>query len=374
MKFSDIISHENTKEQLVALVDSGRVPHALLLHGRAGIGKLQMARAFISYLHCTNRKNGDSCGVCPACRQQASFNHIDTHFSFPVYKPKGWTRNPVSDDFIEQWRAFLTNHRYAEIEKWIELLDCGGSQPQFYVDESMGLIKKLNFTAHASKYKTVLMWLPERMNEATANKLLKIVEEPHEDTIFVLVSNEPDKILPTIFSRLRRIEMRRLPESVISSVLQEQYNIDPTSADFAAHLAEGSLPKAIQALSSNENDRTNLDLFIRLMRLAYQRKILDLRKWSLEAAGLGREELAAFLTYCERLLGENFILNLNRPDLIYMTGDEYNFSKNFARFINERNVEKLRKLFIDARNDVLGNGNAKIIMFDVAVKTILLLK
>lgn len=373
MRFSDIIYHDNIKSHLVDLADGNRIPHALLLHGKPGIGKLMMGRAFISYIHCQNRQNGDSCGECPACRQQQTFNHIDTFFSYPVNKSKvKSSRGAISEDYGDEWKKFLSENPFAETEKWNELL--GGAQTQYYVDESQSLIKKLNFASHASRYKTVLMWLPEKMNEETANKLLKIIEEPYEDTIFILVSNEPEKILPTIYSRLQRLEMKRIPDQIIAKELCNRYNIDEDAAKTAARLSEGSFANALASLSSNEVDRQFLDMFISLMRLAYQRKIIDLRKWSAEAATLGRESLISFMSYCETFIGQNFIYNLADQNFVYMTSEELNFSRNFARFITEKNIEKLRKLFIDARNDISANGNAKIILFDIAIKVILLLK
>ncbi len=372
MKFSDIPAHENIKERLRALVDSDRIPHALLLAGTPGIGKFAMARALAQYIHCENRVNGDSCGVCPACIQHQSFNHIDTYFSFPVLK--GGKSTAVSDDYISEWREFLTDNRFMNFENWLALLNNPNGQPKMYVEESSELIRKLNFTSHSAKYKIILMWLPERMNAECANKLLKLIEEPHHDTLFIMVSNSPEEILPTIFSRTQMIEMRRLSDEVIAGYLMENYSIGERDAAAIAHLAEGSILNAEKQLSMNDEQRRYLDLFMQLMRLAYQRKVADLRKWSVEVAGLGREQEMRFMEYCSRLIRENFIYNLHVGDLVYLNNDEFNFSKKFAPFINERNVLKLDKAINDAMTDIAGNGNAKIILFDLAVKVILLLK
>lgn len=372
MKFSDIPAHENIKERLRALVDADRIPHALLLGGTPGIGKFALARALAQYIHCENRQDGDSCGVCPSCLQHQSFNHIDTHFAFPVLKIK--SRPTVSDDYIAEWREFLTANRFMNFDNWLTLLNNPNGQPQMYVEESGELIRKLNFTSHSAKYKIILMWLPERMNQECANKLLKLIEEPYSDTLFIMVSNAPDQILPTIYSRTQLIEMRRLPDSVIARYLTDKFSIEPLDANAIAHLAEGSFLNAEKQITLNSEQHRYLDLFMQLMRLAYQRKIGDLKQWSADVAALGREQEVRFLTYCERLIRENFIYNLHVGDLVYLNSEEYRFSQNFARFINERNVLKLSNTINEAIADISGNANAKIVLFDLAVKVILLLK
>lgn len=374
MKFSDIPAHDEVKRQLTAMVDNNRIPHALLLEGKSGIGKMMLARALAQYIHCTDRHGGDSCGVCPSCLQHKSFNHIDTHFSFPVIKLKNRSGGVVSDDWIEQWRQLLNDSPYMDMNVWVEMLGNANAQPQIFVDESGALIRKLNFTSHAARFKIVLMWLPERMNEPCANKLLKLLEEPHDDTLFILVSNEPAKILPTIYSRLRRIEVKRLPDDVVAGYLTERYGVDGNAAQGIARLAEGSILEALKRLSASDESRQFLDMFMSLMRLAYQKKVGVLRKWSNDAADFGREKCCRFLEYCERLTGENYIYNLRDSRLVFLDNEESRFSANFARFINERNVEKLRRLFIEGRRDIAGNANAKIVLFDIAVSIILCLK
>ncbi|MBD5209784.1 MAG: DNA polymerase III subunit delta [Bacteroidales bacterium] len=374
MKFSDIPAHDEVKRQLVAMVDNNRMPHALLLEGKSGIGKMMLARALAQYIHCTDRHDGDSCGVCPACLQHQSFNHIDTHYAYPVIKLKNRTGAAISDDWAEQWRQFLTDSPYMDMNTWVELLGNANAQPQIFVDESTALLHKLNFTSHAARFKVVLMWLPERMNEACANKLLKLLEEPHDDTLFILVSNEPARILPTIYSRLQRVEVKRLDDATVAAYLEERYGVDPDAADGISHLAEGSILEAMSRFSASDESKQFLDMFMSLMRLAYQKKVGALRRWSVDVADFGREKCCRFLEYCERLTGENYIYNLRDSRLVRLDNEESRFSANFARFINERNVERIRSLFIDARRDIAGNANAKIVLFDIAVSIILCLK
>lgn len=374
MKFCDIHGHDDVKRQLAEMVDNNRIPHALLLEGKSGIGKMMLARALAQYIHCPNRRNGDSCGVCPSCLQHQSFNHIDTHYSFPVIKIKGRSGGVISDDWIDQWRQFISDSPYMDMNLWVEMLGNVNAQPQIFVDESGALIRKLNLTSHASRFKVVLMWLPERMNEPCANKLLKLLEEPHDDTLFILVSNEPAKILPTIYSRLRRVEVKRPADGEVARYLVERYGVGDEAAQGIARLAEGSILEAVRRLSTSDESRQFLEMYMSLMRLAYQKKVGALRKWSNDAADFGREKCCRFMEYCERFTGENYIYNLRDARLVLIDHEESRFSANFARFINERNVEKLRALFIDARRDIAGNANARIVLFDVAVSIIICLK
>jgi DNA polymerase-3 subunit delta' len=372
MRFIDIPGHEDIKARLRSLVDTEKVPHALLLEGTPGLGKFSLARAFAQYLHCENRINGDSCGRCPSCLQHQSFNHIDTIFSFPIIKKD--SKPTISDDFISEFREFLTKSPFMDFEKWLLSLNNINAQPKLFVDEANELIRKLSFTTHSAKYKVVLLWLPERMNEECANKLLKLIEEPYEDTIFVMVSNNARLILPTIYSRTQRITVKRYSDNELAQYLKSTYSIDDSNALTIARIAEGNIIKAQNLVSISKESKKFLELFISLMRLAYQRKIKDLRAWSVDVAGLGREKEMQFLSYCHRLIRENFILNLSISKLNFLNPEEANFSSRFSPFINERNVLKLSAMLDCAYNDIASNANGKIVFFDLAIKTILLLK
>lgn len=373
MKFSDVISHDATKKRLQQFVDNGRIPHAILIEGQPGIGKFMLARAFAQYVHCENRQNGDSCGQCPSCIQHQTFNHIDTHFIFPVVK-RGNGKSSISDDFITEWREYLTESPYMDFDKWLLALNNINAKPHIFVEESADIIRKLNFTAHKAKYKIVLLWLPERMVNECSNKLLKLIEEPFNDTLFVMVSNDSKQILPTIYSRTQRLELLRLGDEPIANYLSQKHAINIDDALSIAHLAEGNINKAERELNLSKDNNKFFDLFVELMRLAYQRKIIDLKRWSNDIASLGREQSMQFLEYCQRLIRENFVYNINIRELNYLNQKEAQFSVNFARFITERNVEKLVEVMNKAQSDIMGNANAKIVFFDLSVKIILLLK
>ncbi len=373
MRFADIPWHDDAKARLRQMIQTDRLPHALLISGPEGIGKMMIARAAAQFIHCENpTPDGDSCGQCPACLQHSTLNHIDTHYIFPLVKGK--SSSPLSDDYMVEWRKFLAEKPYMDFSSWMSELDSPNSQPMIFVGESDALVHKLSFTAHKARYKVVILWLPERLMEQTANKLLKLIEEPHEDVKFILVSNNPKGILPTIYSRTQRLELKRLPDAVIARRLGEDFGMSEEDANALAHMAEGSMNRALAAVGMSKENKQFLDLFIRLMRESYQRHIRELKDWTTEVAAMGREQELRFIAYCARLIRENFIYNLASPQLNYLNTEEAQFSRNFARFINERNVQQIIAELDQTAVDIAGNANAKIVFFDFAVRMILLLK
>ena len=247
MKFADIPAHETVKNRLRALVDCDRMPHALLLEGPAGVGKFALARALAQYIHCEHRTpDGDSCGVCPSCRQHATFNHADLVFSFPVLKAV--SDLGLSDDVLPQWRDFLTRNPFMNFGEWLKELDNHNGQPLIYSSESGNIMRKFATKSYSTKYKILLMWLPERMQPDCANKLLKMIEEPADDSLLVFVSNNSSEILPTIYSRLQRIEVKRLPDAVVADYMQRHHRLGSEDAAVVAHLAEGSILQAEKLL------------------------------------------------------------------------------------------------------------------------------
>ena len=373
MKFADVPGHDDVKRRLREMADSGHIPHALLLEGPAGTGKFMLARAFAQYVHCTNRTpEGDSCGVCPSCRQHETFNHIDTVFSFPVIKRKSGGAT-LSDDYIEEFREFMSKYPFMDFEQWLLALDNINAQPMMYVEEGAELVRRLTYMARRSDFKIVLMWLPERLKEETANKLLKLIEEPFGDTIFVMVSDMPRAILPTIYSRTQRVEVRRYEVAELTAILRGM-GCDERLAYDLARVSEGNVNTALRLSELSEERAQQFTLFATLMRMAYQRKVLELRKWSEEVAKLGRETSMQFIDYSTRLIRESFLTHLHMPELLTLDSRETEFVARFCPFINEKNVEDLSRLFDDARRDIAANGNAKIVFFDLAVRVIMLIR
>ena len=369
MFFRDIIGQEEAKKRMVQEVAEGRVAHARLLCGAEGCGQLALAIAYARYLCCTNRQENDACGTCPSCVKFNKLVHPDLHFVFPVKSSSN-----VSDDFIREWRELLLQNPYMTFPQWMEAMGVENQQPLIGVKESDEITRKLNLKSSSGGYKIMIIWLPEKMNVQSANKLLKLLEEPPRQTLFLMVSEQPDALLATIQSRTQRMELRKLSENIIAQTLQDNYGLQPTDAANVAHLADGSMQKALETIHISEDNRVFFDLFVSLMRLSYQRKLREMKQWSEQVAALGRERQKNLLDYCQRLLRENFVYNFRCPQLVYMNSEEQAFSTRFAPYINERNVIGIMDELALAQQHIEQNVNAKMVFFDFALKMIMLLK
>ena len=377
MYFRDVIGQQDVIERLVKDAQAGTVPHALLFCGPEGVGKLQTAIAFARYLLCRDKGTGaDSCGTCPACVKMDKLVHPDLHFVFPVInKSKTSERSTISDEEIAPWRETVLDKQYFSFEEWLSAIDADNKQASIFVTESESIISKLSLKSVEGGYKIMIIWHAEKMNQQCANSLLKLLEEPPAGTIFILTTDTPEMMLETILSRTQRIDFRRIPEQEIAKRLQGPgYQIDYDTAQKIAHLSGGSWLKAVSALRVNTESEEFFDYFTGLMRLAYGRKLKELKQWSENIAGGGREWQKRFLAYCQRMIRENFICNFHNPDLNYMTEQERQFSVKFAPYVNENNIIGLMEVLSDAQRDIEQNVNSKMVFFDLSLKTIMLMK
>ena len=372
MKFNDIIGNQEAIDRLRRMVDNDKIPHALLLMGDSCIPKLALAQAFAQYIHCENRTNGDACGCCPSCLQHQSYNHVDTYFSYPIFKKS--SPNTYCSDYAKEWKTFLSESQVENYERWLSIIKNENGQPRIYTEESNIIIHKMSMSSYSSRYKIHIMWLPEKMQPQCANALLKIIEEPYPDSLFILVSNNYQEVLPTIFSRTQRIELRKPSTDAIARYLEQKYNIDHREALSYAGPADGNILLAEQGLESGSENREFHERFTQLMRLSYSVDLKGLRDWSVAISDMKREKSCRFLTYASRMIRENFIYNIHNPQLNYLTREEEQFSTRFAPFINEINVQGFINELQLAERDIRGNGNAKIVLFDMALKMTILIK
>lgn len=372
MFFKDVIGQEETKQRLIAGAKEGRIPHAQLICGPEGIGKLPLAIAYARYICCEDRNGDDACGKCPGCVKFNKLVHPDLHFVFPIIKKKAG-KDTVCDDFISVWRNFVLQSPYFNLNHWLKEMGAENQQAQIFVKESDEILRKLSLKSSQGGYKIMIIWLPEKMNVECSNKLLKLLEEPPAMTLFLLVSEEPDALLQTIQSRTQRINVHGIDEKDISGVLQSKYGLQPQDADDIAHRSEGNFLKALETIHLSEENKLFFDLFVNLMRLSYQRKIREMKQWSETVAAMGRERQKNFLAYCQRMIRENFVYNFHRKELVYMSAEEQNFSTRFAPFVNERNVMGIMEELSEAQKHIEQNVNAKMVFFDFSLKMIVLL-
>lgn len=372
MKFSDIPGHEELKANLRELVDSGRVPHAMMFSGPAGSGKMMLARTFVQYLHCESPVNGEPCGHCRSCRLHAELSHPDLHFVYPIVKSEKLKRR-VSADMAEEWRRMLRDYPMMSEEKWLEVIEAGNSRPAIYVNEAEDIVIADSYPPYASKYKVFLVWLPERMRIEAANKLLKVLEEPSGDTIFILVSNNDLQVLPTIFSRTQRFHTGRLSEQEIEAYLNVKYKFPAEQAMRYAKLCNGSLILADEYGSHTGENEQFLEVYRDVMRAAYGKRVAKLRQLATQISEFGREKVIRFLEYMSRMIRENFIYNMKMPSIQSLTPEEESFSTKFSPFVNHANVEDFASETDKAIRDVERNGNPKLVLFDYFILCIILL-
>ena len=379
MRFADIIGQEDLKRHLAQSVDAGRVSHAQLFTGLSGSGALALAVAYVQYLCCRHRRDGDSCGECPDCKQIASLAHPDLHLVFPVNK-QGKKSGEVmrSDEFLPLFRT-LFDERGGSVspQDWYDRLDLGKTlKGMIAAREADEIIRKLSFKSFEADYKTMLVWLPEAMNEEAANKILKILEEPWERTLFILVSEQPDRLVPTIISRTQEVCVPRIAPDVLARVAAERGVSDPLQARNMARLAGGDLLE-LNHLVAGESDalrKENFDLFCGLMRLSYNDKHLELVSWAEDAAQLSREQQRAFLRDAARLLRESYMLHAGIREISYLWGEELAFCSKFAPFVGSQNIEPLIAEIESASAQIAQNGNPTIVFTHFALSVSKMIK
>ncbi len=384
MQFSQIIGQQDIKNRFIRSVTEQRIPHAQLILGPQGVGKLGLAIAYAQYICCENKSATDSCGVCPSCVKYSKLAHPDLHFVFPVIKPASKT-TVVCDDFISDFRAMILKNPYFGLNEWYAEISDDAKQGLIYSNESEEILRKLSLKTYESEYKIMIIWLPEKMHNTCANKLLKILEEPPEKTVFLMVSNEPDQIITTILSRTQHIHVPRLTEKDIAQTLvkDDELEISELDAMNIARISNGSYLNALAVLNEGDENKINFERFVTIMRLAWMvgnkkdhASLKTLRKWAddMSPASVGRERQKNFLVYAQRMTRENFIRNIQQPELNYQTAFESEFSNRFSPFINERNVEDIMNEFALAEKHIEQNVNAKMVFFDLVLKIIMLLK
>jgi DNA polymerase-3 subunit delta' len=312
MKLAEAISQESAKEVLRSFVEADRLPHAMLLLGPEGSGKLALALAFAQYVNCTNRRKGDSCGECANCRRSSQLAHPDLHFSFPTVGPKA-----SSSLFLEQWRQMIRQSPYFSVNDWLQFIGAENKQGNITKEECVQIVKKLSLKASANDYKILLMWMPEYLGKE-GNRLLKLIEEPPENTLFILVAERQELILNTILSRCQLVQTPGLTDEMVRTGLQHLLKVDKEQAEQFARLASGNLTEGLKLAQQSEGNHARL--FLQWMRICYRGQAAELVEW---ANGLSKKNRAggtetllavctAFFARADRFLQRTAIAQIRR--------------------------------------------------------------
>ncbi len=373
MYFRDIIGLTDIKKHLIDSVQKGYVPHARIFYGAEGVGKLPLAIAYARYLNCIHPGESDSCGRCSSCSKFDKLAHPDLHFAFPMVQKRA-EKLMVCDNYLPKWRSFLAENVYFNLGKWLQYIDAKNSQGLIYSQESEEIIRKLSLKVYEGKYKIMLVWLPEKMNLECANKLLKLIEEPPAQTVFLLISEDLEKVIPTIQSRCQPIYIRAIENDIMIDAICTNYNLSLNDAQSIAHIANGSYSKVIEIIESTEDSKLLFNFFNKMMTASFSKKIKLVKEIAEELSKTGREVQKSFLNYSIRMFREFFINNLNVPDLVYLNRDEENMAIQFSSSIHEGNIEVLANEFSLAHKQIEQNGNAKIIFLDLCLKLTMLIK
>ena len=376
MRFKDIIGHNALKRHLAESIDKGRISHAQLFSGAAGVGTLPLAIAYAQYLNCTSRHDGDSCGVCPSCIKMQQLAHPDLHFVFPVNKQGKKSGEVVlSADFMPLWREMVEESGgYFTRQEWYDRLDLGKTlRGIISAREADEIIRRLQFKSYESEYKITIIWQPETMNDEAANKILKILEEPWDKTLFILVSERTDLLLPTIISRTQEVAVKRLQNEDLMELGREMVQtgaqIDEQQLLNTARLAAGDVIEWRRLMGGTEDAmrKEAFEKFCSLMRLSYNDKHLELMDWADDVAQLSREQQRSMLLHAARLLRESYMLHAGLGQISYLWGEEAKFCQNFAPFIGNQNIEYLISEIETALRQVSQNGNSRIIFTHFAL-------
>ncbi|HEY0045514.1 MAG TPA: DNA polymerase III subunit delta' [Flavobacterium sp.] len=374
MQFSQILGQDFIKSHLTKSADAGRIPHAQLFIGPEGSGTLPMAIAYARYILCKNI-NGENNGGSESCNLKfKAISHPDLHFVYPSVTTDDVKTKPKSTDFIADWRQFVYDNPYGGLFDWYQILGVANKQGLIRVEDAAEVLRSLALKSFEGGYKIMIVWMAEQMNIEASNKLLKIIEEPPEKTIFILIAENEEDIIQTIRSRCQVLHFHKLQDKVIADALVSREKIDPKLALTLARQSQGNYNKALHLLHQDSEELPFEDWFVMWVRAAFRAKgnasaINDLILWSENIASLGRETQKKFLNFCLDMFRQALLLNYQATSLVYMEPKIEKFKlENFAPFVNGNNINQIFKELSDAIYHIERNGNAKIILTDLSIK------
>jgi DNA polymerase-3 subunit delta' len=361
MQFSNIIGQSELKQHLIQEVNSGKISHAKLFLGQEGYGTLPLVLAFVQYLYCKNKQEQDSCGTCDACLKVANLQHPDVHFSYPTVQAEAKTSKAI----YSEWRKKVIENPYFDMNGWTFYIDPKGRKPIIGSDESLEIIKSLALKSYEGGYKVMIIWGMDEMNTASANKLLKILEEPPAKTLFLLVASSQDKMLQTILSRAQITRVPRIETDELSLYLRKKFDLSISNSDSITLRSEGNLIDALAFANDSTQLNDDRELFIELMRVCYKKDVNMMLDWSEKIGSDTRERQKNFLQYCLHMFRQSLLKNYTDEVLLRVSKDEADFLKNFARFITGNNITDFHETFNNAHYYIERNANPKLIFTNV---------
>jgi DNA polymerase-3 subunit delta' len=375
MLFKEIIGNNSVKKQLIEAVRNNRISHAQLFSGKSGSAKLALALAYAQFLNCENRTEVDSCGVCSSCLKFNNLSHPDLHLVIPVLKTKE-VQKPVSDHFIGKWRDFIADNYYGSLNGWIDSFGTEnktGQQGTIYKDEANNIHKKLSLKNYEAEYRVVLIWMPERMNLEVSNKLLKLFEEPPKGTIFLLITENANQLLPTIISRLQSIKIADFTaEDIVNHFGEQALSLE--KAKQLRNLTNADLGKITQILENKEGELDLFSDFSIWMRLNYKMDVQGISKWVDNLSLKGRKQQNLFLSYAIKMVRECLIYNFASDTLLKTNENEFAFLTKFSPFIHEENSVMITEKLEESIKAVNRNANAKILFFELSLQMVKFLR
>lgn len=361
MFFKNIPGKEEVKQRLIATVQKGRIPHAQIFLGKEGSGNLATALAFASYIVCENRIDGDSCGLCNQCSKSHKFIHPDIHFAFPVVKYGDKKREHItSEDFLPQWRTILKSNPYMGTGEWLEHIDAAEKLPNINVKECNDIMHKLNMMSYESPNKILIMWLPEYLGNE-GNRLLKLIEEPTDNTYLILVAENQEQILQTILSRCQLVKIPEFANTEISLYLQKELNIAEDKALQIANLADGNINLAISIGNNEASDYS--ELLISWLRVAFKSDPVEVNRWIGTVSDLSKDEQKNFFEYGLHFFRQFNYRNLTQSNMVNLTQKELETATKMATIIDINKSEKIILLLNEAIENINRNINVKIMLF-----------
>lgn len=375
MQYADVIGQNDLKKRLLTSVKDGRISHAQLFLGEEGTGNLPLALAYAHYVMCEDKQDRDSCGVCSACIKNKKLVHPDLHFVFPTANTDKVKGKPVSDVFIDDWREIvLENNAYFSINQWQEKIQTENKTLLIPSEESHEILKKLSLKTYESEYKVMIIWYPEKFNNSSANKLLKILEEPEPKTLFILVAHESEQLIPTILSRTQTFKVNKIQLEDLAEKVKTQFNLTTEQSTNISLLADGNYLEAKKLIESSDAEELFYSLFTNWMRAAFKADVTSLISFSDDIQKIGREKQKQFAQYCLHIFRESLINNFGSSSLNKRTSAEAQFLLKFAPFIHGANCIEIIELFDDAYYHIDRNANPKILFLDVSFKLTKLLR